>query len=391
MQIFFFMLYTFISSIAQSMYRVIFNLYLRNNGFDNSFISHITSFEMIGSALLGIIIGLSGDKFGKKKMLIFTSVGVAAVLFLRVYFLNSTVIVYSSFFIGGFLSSRFMLLNAYLVDITKSSGRGKAFGYNFALFMGGGLFGNSLGGVFSDFFGFRNALIITAYLYIGSTIFLIFVKDSNKNKNIKLRELFTISDMTKTQKHVIKYFFIRSFFISFGAGLFVNFGNIIFKDLFDFSASYIGFALALAQLGASLGSVFSSKISKKIGPYRFTAYFAGIVIPIIFSLSFIRIPLLFTVFYALRFSFMNMTNPVIQTVTSSYMPKNRITTINSMRNFVNFSSRALAAFLFGIFSSFNNGYVIIFILSAVFYFFGLIAVKKLFDGINKDVLLRELY
>ncbi|WP_129408684.1 hypothetical protein [Marinitoga lauensis] len=52
--------YTFFSSIAQSIYRIVFNLFLRDIGFNNTFISHITSLEMIGSAFLGLLIGIMG-------------------------------------------------------------------------------------------------------------------------------------------------------------------------------------------------------------------------------------------------------------------------------------------------------------------------------------------
>ncbi|KLO22330.1 MFS transporter [Marinitoga sp. 1155] len=384
--------YTFLSSLAQSIYRIVFNLFLRDLGFNNTFISHITSLEMIGSAFLGLLIGIMGDKFGKKIMLIFSSVTFAAITFLRISIPSETMLIYTALINGGVLTSRMILLNSLIVDITTHENRGKYFGYNFGLFMGSGLIGNLIGGSIGEVFGFSAALLITGITHLFSNFFLLLVHEDKKHHSeVSIKEIFSLKDFDELQSHIVKIHLIRTFLIGFGAGLFVNFGNVIFKDLFNMQPTIIGVALAFAQLGASLGSIFSSKLSKKFGAYQFTLFLNILVIPLIISFAYIRDPYLFTVLYALRFSFMNMTNPVSTTIIMSYIPQNKITTISSFRNFLNFISRSLAALIFGYITSFTNGYTYLFLISALFYFISLILLKFLFKPILNDKIFMSLY
>lgn len=384
--------YTFLSSVAQSIYRIVFNLFLRDLGFNNTFISHITSLEMIGSAFLGLLIGVLGDKLGKKIMLIISSITFVSITFLRVMIPTETVLLYTALFNGGVLTSRMILLNSLIVDITDHDNRGKYFGYNFGIFMGSGLIGNLIGGSIGEFFGFGTALLITGIIHLSSNLFLFMVHENKANhSNVRIKDIFNLKDFNKIQSHIVKIHLIRTFLIGFGAGLFVNFGNVIFKDLFNMQPTMIGIALAIAQLGASLGSIFSSKLSKKFGAYQFTLFMNILVIPLIISFAMVRDPYMFTVLYALRFSFMNMTNPVSTTIIMSYIPQNKITTISSFRNFLNFIARSIAALMFGYITSFSGGYSYLFIISAFFYFISLLLLRNLFKPILNDEIFLKLY
>ncbi|KAF2955538.1 MFS transporter [Marinitoga sp. 38H-ov] len=382
--------YTFLSSLAQSTYRIVFNLFLRDIGYSNTFISHITSLEMLSSAFLGLIIGVLGDKYGKKLMLIISSISFASITFLRVIFPLENVLIYTALINGGFLTSRMLLLDSLIVDITNHDNRGKAFGYNFGIFMGSGVLGNLTGGIVGDFLGLSTAMIITGIVHLSSNIFLLSVEESKKD-NIGIRNIFNIGDFDKTQLHILKYHLLRTFLIGFGAGLFVNFGNVIFKDLFNMQPTMIGIALAIAQFGASLGSVFSSKISKRFGAYNYMWIMNILVVPLLISFAFVRDPYIFTALYALRFSFMNMTNPVSSTIVMSYIPKNKTTTVSGIRNFLNFIARSVSALVFGYLSVISNGYTYLFLISASFYFISLIIMKIMFRPILDDEIFLNLY
>ncbi len=383
--------YSFISSVSWAIYKVVFNLFLRDIGFGNDFIGQITSIEMIGSAIIGIIIGILGDRFGKKKMLFISSLGFGLLLIARISFPTQEVLYTLSFFSGGFMTSRMLLLNSYIVDITEHSVRGKAFGFNFGVMMGSGLFGNFIGGVMGEFIGLRSTLFIAAFAYVLSILLIFKVPESLGNKDRTLKEIFDLSEFTSDQKEIVKYYFLRTFSISFGAGLFVNFGNLIFKDMFDMSPAIIGIALSIAQFGAAMGSILSPKLGKKFGPFRYMKTLSLVVVPLIISLGFVGNPYLFTGLYAIRFSFMNMTNPVGMTIVLSSLPKDKVTTINSIRNSLNFVSRSVAAVMFGVIVALPSGYTYLFLIASIFYFIGYLMLKKMFNPIKKGKILHELY
>lgn len=384
-------IYSFISSVSWAIYKVVFNLFLREIGFGNDFIGRITSIEMIGSAIIGIIIGVLGDRYGKKKMLFISSVGFGILLISRISFPTESVLYILSFFSGGFMTSRMLLLNSYIIDITEHSVRGKAFGFNFGVMMGSGVFGNFVGGVMGEYIGLKTTLFIAAFAYVLSILLIFKVPESIGNKERTLKEIFDLSEFTNDQKEIVKFYFLRTFTISFGAGLFVNFGNIIFKDMFNMSPAMIGIALSISQVGAATGSILSPKLGKKFGPFKYMKTLSIIVVPLIVTLGFVGDPYAFTTLYALRFSFMNMTNPVGMTIVLSSLPKDKVTTINSIRNSLNFLSRSVAAVLFGVIVALPSGYTYLFLIASIFYFIGYLMLKKMFNPIKKGKILHELY
>ncbi len=383
--------FSFLSSFSWMMYKIIFNLFLRNLGYTNDLISKITSYEMIGSAIFGIAIAIFGDKFGKKKTIFIASIGYSIITIFKTAFPNPLFLLTISFISGSLQTSRMMLLNSYIVDLTAPENRGKAFGLNFGLMMGSGLFGNLIGGFLGDYIGFAPTLYISAGIYFFSNIFLITVPESHKHEKLKIKTLFDFDHLAPIQRNTTKMFLLRSFFIAFGAGLFVNFGNVIFKDLFEMSSSMIGTALSFAQVGAGIGSILSYKVARKFGAYKFATILSFVVIPLIIMLGFARDPSLFTFLYAIRFSFMNMTNPVMSTVVYSNIPSDRVTTINSLRSSLNYLSRAFAAFLFGKIVALQSGYTILFLLSSIFYEIGFILLIKMLNPIKKAGKLKSLY
>ena len=385
------LIFSSISSSFWAIYKVVFNLFLGDIGYTNQFIGQVTSVEMLGSAILGIIIGILGDKIGKKKMLLISSMGFGILILIRSIFPYKFILLFLGFISGGFMSSRTLLLNSYIIDITDHSIRGTAFGYNFAIFMGSGVLGNFVGGYMGEYLGLKATLYITGICYAVSPIFLRKISESTGDKNISFKKVFDFSEYNKDERYIIKFYLLRTIAVAFGAGLFVNFGSVIYRDLFDMSPSLIGISLSIAQFGAAVGSALSPILSKRFGPFKYTFILNSLVIPLIIGLGFIRIPLLFIVLYALRFTFMNMTTPVETSSVLSSLPKSRITSINSLKNAANFLTRSLAATIFGVVSMLPQGYTYLFLISSVFYAIALFFMHKLFIPLKKSGILNKLY
>ncbi|WP_051001551.1 MFS transporter [Thermosipho africanus] len=174
--------------------------------------------------------------------------------------------------------------------------------------------------------------------------------------------------MDEFQKKIFAFYIFSTASVGFGAGLFIHFGNVIFYDLFALSATVIGFILALAQFGTSIGSTFSHKLGKKFGASK-VLMLSNLAVPIlILMLSFVREPISFTAIYVARFTIMNMVNPIFNTLVLSYLPKSILASTAGIRSFANNTSRAFAAMLFSVLATSSSGYSIIFLISSIFYF-----------------------
>lgn len=93
-----------------------------------------------------------------------------------------------------------------------------------------------------------------------------------------------------------------------------------------------------------------------------------LVVPLMLSLVVARQPVLFTVLYAFRFVFMNITNPIMTSIIYSYVPNSKLSTVSGLNGFLNNTVRAIAAMVFGyIVGTYVSGYNQLFLLSTVFY------------------------
>lgn len=378
-------IYTFLSSASWEMYKVIYNLYIKASGLSNEVISSFTSLELWGSAIIGLLLGILGDRFGRKKMLIGASLTSGLLAMSRVFIIDPKFLIIIAFILGGTFASRMILLNSYIVQLTDHGNRGKAFGLNFGIMMGSGLFGNMFGGYLGDLLGLKSTLLIASLIYLSSNIMLINIKDGHIKNTQTFKQLFDFRGFSSIEKRVTTGYLMSTAFVGFGAGLFIHFGNIIFKDLFDMSPTSIGIALSIAQVGTAMGSFLSPKLGKKYGPVQYTLLCQLAVIPLIVSLAYVRNPIIFIVIYALRFTFMNMTNPVITTLVMSNLPDDKITTINSLNNFLNNSVRGVATAMFGfIVGSSISGYKTIFLISSIFYLLNFIVFLVIYYPLRND-------
>nr|WP_245612692.1 MFS transporter [Kosmotoga pacifica] len=383
-------IYTGITGVGGSMFQVVFNLFLREQGFSNAFIGSITSASLWGSALLGLVIGVLADRVGKRKVLISAVILVPITGILLTSPLPENVLWWLSFIRGGFFSVGFTVITAALTVTTTPKNRAEIFGINFGTVMGTGVFGNFLGGLLGDILGLKEALIISMVVYLFSLI-PIFLADFRDSRS-SIKDIFNFKGLEKAQKKLLLLYFGTNAAVGFGAGLFIHFGNLIFRDLFGLSATMIGIALSIAQLGTAIGSIFSHSLGKRFGPLRFTFYMQLLVVPLILSLAFVREPYLFTGLYTLRFVFMNITVPILNSIVFSRLSRERLSTISGFNGLLNNSLRAIAAMFFGeIVGASIHGYTKLFLISTLFYTINAFLAFVIYRFLEKESQTKELF
>lgn len=384
------MLFTTISGVSIAVFRVLFNLFLRENGYSNNAIGSIMSSSLWGTAIIGLLLGIIADRFGRKKIIVLATFAMPIIGIGMTFDPGLVPLILLSFFRGGFMSIGFTVVLAAVTSNTDQKNRAKAIGMNFGLIMGSGVLGNFLGGIMGDFIGLRWSLIVSMLVYLVAVIPAMAI---NEVEIINRKTgLFDFSGFTREQKQVLIIFLISTGAVGFGAGLFIHFGNLIFKDLFSLSATGIGIALSIAQLGTALGSALSHRFGKRFGPLKFVLVMEILVVPLIIAMAFLREPVSFTVAYSLRFVFMNITSPILSTITFSILPSERLSTISGLNGLINNSIRAVAALFFGsIVGSSPSGYKTLFLLSSFFYGISAIMAFIYYKNFEKTEAARSLY
>ncbi|AEH51782.1 MFS transporter [Pseudothermotoga thermarum] len=353
-------IFSSIDGFFLGIYGVLFNLFLKESGYSSSFVGKIAAYNLWGGAVLGSMLAILSQRFAKKPLFFIYYTLSVFFGFYRLIDFSSPNLEICSFLFGAFTGITGIMVHTSGAQTTDKQRRGKFLSVTFGIGMLVGVLSNMLGGLFGQLVGLRNALLMASLLRTMAILSIVKIKFSKVPSRQR-------SILTDVQKKVLLYYLLSTASVGFGAGLFVNFGNVIFYDLFGLNVALIGMILSIAQLATSIGAIFSTILAKRIGEMRLLIISYVVVPAMIVSLSFIREPITFTTVYVLRFAFMNMVTPVLNNVVFSFLPLNLLLATSGLNNFVGSSARAISANLFSVFSSLPNGYTHIFTISSLFY------------------------
>lgn len=354
--------FTFISGFAGQAYGIIFNLHMRNRQFTNTQISAIVAGNLWGSAIFGLILAIIFRRCDKRKLLFFSVLFTGILMILRVVVLNFHVQLFLAFLAGAISSLTGMVFTLTLLTSTESHKRYSVFGSQFSLSMIANVLGNVLGGTMADRFGYSFSLLFASCLQLSSAFLIKKVQQFNNS-----RVVFKSLSLDMVQKRVLFYYILSNVLVGFGAGLFLNFSNLMLYDLFGLSLSYVGLIMALAQLMTALGSFSSGFLQAKFGPLRLLLFCHTVVVFLMFFLSFTRWLPFFVTLYVVRFMLMNMVNPSLTVLVFSNIPEQLVMSTNGLGNLLNNSSRALAAYIYGWIVHSPKDYTKLLMISTVFY------------------------
>ncbi len=352
--------FSLLDGFLLGVYGVLFNLFLKEAGYPSSFVGKIAAYNLWGNAILGATIAILSQQFSSRSFFLICFGFSMLFGFYRLVDLSSPAFQICSFLFGGFTGITGMMIQTIGAQTEDKQMRGRFLSVTFGVSMLVGVLSNTLGGLFGQVAGLRNALLTVSLLRTVAVLPITrtqFPKMFSRHKSV----------LSNVQQKMLLYYLLSTASVGFGAGLFVNFGNVIFYDLFGLNAVLIGIILSIAQLATSVGAIFSTVLAKKIGEMRLLIISYVVVPAMIVSLSFIREPITFTIVYVLRFAFMNMVTPILNNVVFSFLPPNLLLATSGLNNLVASSARAVSANFFAVFSALPNGYTHIFALSSLFY------------------------
>ncbi|MCX7813642.1 MAG: MFS transporter [Pseudothermotoga sp.] len=355
-------IYTFLTNFAGQVYGVIFNLHMRRENFTNQHISTIVSANLWGSAVLSLILAAIFSKINRRKLLIVSNVCVGILMILRAVIKDYSTQVFLALGSGAISSLSGLIFTVVLMGTTESKKRYFMFGSQFSVSMVANVLGNVLGGAMGDKLGYLPTLSFSALLQLFSSVALRVVP-ARAISSFNLRRL-KLNDL---QKRVLWYYILSNVLVGFGAGLFLSFSNLMFHDLFGISLSLVGLIMALAQIMTAIGSLSSGFLQRKFGAIRIILACYTSVVPLMLMLSFVRNLVIFSSLYVLRFMLMNMVNPSFTVLIFNNLPEEMVMPANGFGVLLSNSSRALAAYLYGLLVRNPNDYGKLLLLSCSFY------------------------
>jgi MFS family permease len=357
-------LYTFLIGTSRAVYTALFNLYLKHQHLDNTIIGRSTFYYSWGLAIGGFIFASLSDKIGRKKTILLTLPMYVLFGLSRIYEPSHTFLLYFFSFLFGFFDTSVILPAISVIESSDEKKRLRNSNINFAIVLLTGVIGYFGAGALAKVFGLGKSLVFSMILALVAALPVFAFPDVRVYRKKRGKEKLTL-----IQKTMLTYYMLSGALVSLAAGVFINFGNVIFYDLFAFSTTVITGILAISQLSTALTSLFSHKLAAKYG-YKLTLFlvYLGVTLLIFAMPLFMLNSTAFSVAYVLRYILINISTPMYMVFCLSYLPKSSLATYSGLNFFLNNVMRAMSAQLFaGLSKGGTTDYNKLFLVSGFFY------------------------
>ncbi|MFX0063849.1 MAG: MFS transporter [Candidatus Hermodarchaeota archaeon] len=362
----------------------------------------LNGFLVVCAIIFGIISGIVSDRFRRDYMIwIGSAIMFVALLILVGRSLQNLML--GMIFIGignGLINPAF---SGWMADITSNENRDSIFSFQFMIntaFMSiGAFFAGTIFFALGDSGDIIYLVMLTAlvcFIPFMLSMFIIrdvrYIKkaDSPLSAEESLEEVSVAPAPISRPEPVKKYEYssrtpyimlISQMVIAFGAGLSIPFIPLFLSQRYMLELGAIGYLEGAIAIATGIGAVSSSLVSKRFGRVKVILVVQLIATFVLLSLVF-HLPLVMVIpFLLIRSSFMNMANPLINTVVMSSIGEHRRSTWSMVMQLgwqiLNVVGQVVGSLIIlGL--SFENSFII----TAIIYFVSVLSLLLIKERIN---------
>ncbi|WP_433753147.1 MFS transporter [Paenibacillus amylolyticus] len=332
-----FFLASILYQIGNGMFSVLYNLYIQGLGYNDTMNGQIVSIQSLATAIMFVPIGLCGDLFSRKRLLITGALFSGIFLIGRSFDYSATGLIWFAVFSGLFAGVFQVLAIPYLAENVKKSQRLKMFSYYSSLVLASQVLGSLGGGVFADLLhtaglakvtGLQTVLFVGGAATLAAFIPLLFVTEgkaapqtpipaqSDLQPNSDLKGSLTNPSNTndsitkKKDSRLIGQFIVTQLLIGLGSGLVVPYLNLYFTNRFSVSLSGMSLLIALGQIMTIVSMLIGPTLAARVGSVRAVVIFQVMSLPFLLLTGFTNLLFIASLSFLFRQALMNAANPI---------------------------------------------------------------------------------
>ncbi|MEK4435504.1 MFS transporter [Paenibacillus sp. FSL K6-2862] len=332
-----FFLASILYQIGNGMFSVLYNLYIQGLGYNDTMNGQIVSIQSLATAIMFVPIGLGGDRFSRKRLLIAGALFSGIFLIGRSFDYSASGLIWFAVFSGLFAGVFQVLAIPFLAENVKKSQRLKMFSYYSSLVLASQVLGSLGGGVFADLLhtlgiakvtGLQTVLFIGGAATLAAFIPMLFVSDdkasaqtvttdhtvpaaiATEDKNLSTTEESGKLQNNNKDSRLIGQFVITQLLIGFGSGLVVPYLNLYFTNRFSVSLSAMSLLISLGQIMTIVSMLIGPTLAAKVGSVRAVVLFQVFSLPFLLLTGFTNVLVIASVSFLFRQALMNAANPI---------------------------------------------------------------------------------
>jgi MFS family permease len=321
-----YLLAEFLVWTAHGVFSVLFNLYLVEAGYPESFVGRAISMTALGLAVAALPAGVLAERWGRRRSLVLGAVleGVGHVL--RASLVHPGPILAAGFVIGTG-QALFQIASApFLTEHSTPRERTHLFSTFFASALLAGVLGSAVGGglprlvqalipATSLFAAYRTGLFAGAAVALAAILPLLRL---GRLPEVPLTQAAV--PVTREQWGRLVPIALNAALIGMGAGLVIPFMNLYFKDRFGCASGQIGVFFSVAQVFTAAAALLGPALARRFGKLRTAIISELLSLPFLVTLGAERaLPIAVGAFW-MRATLMQAATPLLQTFVMEALP-----------------------------------------------------------------------
>ncbi len=368
-----------LGGMVLNIYDLLFNFYLTSLGYSADFLGQMASLTQVVTFVASLPSGMVSDFIGHKRTLLLAIVLITLALLGYVLFPSTLGIVAMCALLGIGSAMFIVVAPPFMMENSQAEERTHLFSINQALLAGTGIAGGLVGGSVPRWLGawfgvdersvlaYQGALVVTTILSALSLLPLLRVQSQAQSKQRLVRHPLT--GLNENRALFFKMLF-PNLLIALGAGLFIPFRNIFFRDRFGVSDSEVGIIFSLTAIVSALVIALGPVTAQRFGKVRAVVAQQGLSVPLIFVMGFAPSYPIVVMASLFRTALMQMSGPVFSAYMMEVTPERARGAASSLMNMVWTLGWVITAPISGYLQLYPEGWHLIFIAMAALYAVG---------------------
>jgi len=367
----------FLCGLGQSIFALLFNLYLRELGTSDAGIGQILSKISLGAAVAALPVAFLFRRFSARSILVGAGALTAAAYLLLGTLVQPELLLLAAF-LSGMVVTTFRLSIAPVVmrDVPPPL-RPYLFSAAFTSLFLASIVGSLLGGVMTHLYhalteSERLALRWSLWTACGLTLlasipfYRMRPRDPAANPDMPGSPWDQIRELAEVDWGLQLKLVLPAMLIGLGAGLIIPFLNLYFRDRFGLGPAAIGVLFAVMQGSMVLGNLFGPAVSRRLGLVRGVVATQLASVPFMVALALSHSFPVVVASFLLRGGLMNMNQPLTTHFAMEVVPEREHAITNSLLSLSWFVAWSISADIGGALIE-RRGYTEPLLLAALLY------------------------
>jgi MFS family permease len=306
-----FIMRSFILSVYQGIYDVIFNLYILNMGFHEDFLGLMLAVSLLTSSMASVPAGILCDRFNKRKMMLAFSL-LSFLSVVPLFLTDSPAVLLFFSALGGLCGSVGAVCATPFLTENCEKDTVRIFSMNSAFSWMASIIGCTVGGAMPGLLlrlqpgvgQYRLTMLISLVLMLAGWSILLFMKDGRARTS--RRKPFTI----RFSPNLMKFTLIGAL-TGVGTGAIVPYFNVYFTRVLGAGPSEIGIVFAVTNALMVVGFAITPRITSWLGKVRATTLTQMASVPFLILMALTTSFMVGSFAYTSRMFLMNLAGPAI--------------------------------------------------------------------------------